>query len=705
MASSEWRSLGVAVALLFVATAVRAQDPGRAEEPDFSAILWLRRGDPSPETCARIRELGFDAVSIGRSQNASALSDHRLRFYGDQVAGKGVLELREAQWSAWRDAFLRSRSRGALARPSDLADPVVLERLRDATRDGVSRLLGGPAPLFVSLGDEASATRRGNPMDPVAGPAFEAAFREFVRGHCGGSIARLNERWGVQLGSFEELRAPTTDELRDRAFATTAMPRTFAAFHDVLAFQDQLFADATKAGLAVVRDLRSDLRCGLTGMQPPVAFGGHDYRLLMPDQTAYEAYDLGGARDLSLCFQAAGARFFQTIFPPPVDGPVRLPQAAWSSALAHGASGVIVWSSQEALQDERYASVLSSTDRRLEAAARHFGGARLLRDRLWIVESRPSTFAWWMLDSDVDGDTWTNRLTSYETEHGTSVRARVSWIQLCNDLGFQPRHVDSRDLVAGLQSRPPRAVVLPATLVLGDAEARALVRFVEAGGTLIADHSPGLYDQDLRRRSRGVFDEFFGLKDRSSRRSKLLIRNGAGASDHRVGSELGLAESSLSVDRPGRSLVPTNHMVERGRGRAVYLNLAVCEYAAARRPMLGGDEAPAVRELRRVVGQHLESAGLRRSIDASLRSGEGPLECMHLRGRDGRLLLAVRLDRSAEAWEARRRQEGSVVDDEVTLRFRSARSFRDLLTGKSYENVEEISLPFDPFVGVFLAFD
>ena len=61
--------------------------------------------------------------------------------------------------------------------------------------------------------------------------------------------------------------------------------------------------------------------------------------------------------------------------------------------------------------------------------------------------------------------------------------------------------------------RKYKVLILPATLCLSDAEAREIKKFCSAGGTVIADYLPGVWDQHGKGRADGgVLDEMFGVR-------------------------------------------------------------------------------------------------------------------------------------------------------------------------------------------------
>ena len=83
-------------------------------------------------------------------------------------------------------------------------------------------------------------------------------------------------------------------------------------------------------------------------------------------------------------------------------------------------------------------------------------------------------------------------------------------------------------LTGGMAAAERRRVAVRATLL--------------AGGVLIADHSPGLYDEHLKRRPVGLLDELFGVRERSFTLRDLLVREGRPADAARLPTGAAAAE-------------------------------------------------------------------------------------------------------------------------------------------------------------------
>lgn len=177
-----------------------------------------------------------------------------------------------------------------------------------------------------------------------------------------------------------------------------------------------------------------------------------------------------------------------------------------------------------------------------------------------------------------------------------------TWTRLTSELGLDYRYITQAMLLKGaLRPDEFRVLVLPMTQAVGPEEARAMLSFVEAGGTVIADVRPGLFDQHCKPAEPGTLDALFGI--RRTRRSGPVAK----PLDLRVrlsGEELSLQTPRSRVDpgiEPGnaRALakadgVPVMLVNSVGRGRAILLNFqllsdAVDErQAAAARAFLRG---------------------------------------------------------------------------------------------------------------------
>ncbi|MGE3173623.1 MAG: hypothetical protein AB7O97_13445 [Planctomycetota bacterium] len=632
-----------------------APSPGPVVRGGFETVLWVpaeRVADPAH--LRAVRDAGFSAVNLGPDGDPAPLLAAGLGWYLDQPVGKGFLELRDRDFLPLRNDYERRRDPDALVRPQCLRDPARTADLGIRAAAAALRHAeagrppqdapAAPGLLFVALADEASTTRHGDPLDLCRCDGCRTAFRAFALQRHGG-LAAVNAAWGTDFAAEPAIEPLSTDQVRRRELGGLLLPQNLQPWADWLDFVDDGFATAVAGIAGHVRRQLPGVPVGLTGLQPPLAFGGHDYARLLPGLSLLEPYDLAAAPELARSL-APAASYWSTLTLPtdPQEAAhgrfEALVTARLGEAAARGQAGVVVWNDAVALgQDGRPTAAgaqFRAAVQRLRPMLDACAGAVPLADDVWICESHASVRAWWMLDSNADGLTWVRRLGSYEVEHSTSVAARRSWVKLLADLGIRGRFVAADDLPVQLLQRRPRLLILPATVALGDRACAAITAYVKQGGVALADHSTALYGDDLVLRQAGGLDALFGLRERSLRQQDLAVREGRGAPGTRVAERLLRAELAEQLDDAAVFAEQ-----RQGRGRAVYLNLPVCDYARLR---LDPAAVAVAVDLRRRVRQVLRAAGVDPRCDVR---GDGLPTCIQrswLRARDGRTLLVVRAD-------------------------------------------------------------
>jgi len=122
----------------------------------------------------------------------------------------------------------------------------------------------------------------------------------------------------------------------------------------------------------------------------------------------------------------------------------------------------------------------------------------MLDDGIALLYSLPSTYA-----------------TSLENEpaYGDFVQDHAFWQDAVRELGMQFDYVSDQMLD---ENNPRlndyRVLVLIRAAALSDQSAQVIRRWVEQGGTLIADLPPGLFDGHCKLRDQGVLDDLFGIR-------------------------------------------------------------------------------------------------------------------------------------------------------------------------------------------------
>lgn len=639
--SARWAVQGAFAASFAVALAAQSA-PSPAPAARFERVLWTADPDAGVGVAARH---GFTAVQLGRGADPAPAIGKGLGFYLDQPVGKGLFELRDEEWAPVRAAYETSRDPAALVRPACFAAPGALLAAATAAAAEAERVRG-PALRFVALADEASATRHDAPLDTCRCSDCLAAFRAFAQRRFG-TLDAANAALGTQFAAFAQLMPPTVDQVRRRELGDAALPADLRAFAAWLDFVDDQYASAIRQLAMAVQAKVPGVPVGLTGLSAPSAFGGNDFARYLPSLSLVEPYAIGGAVELARSFAPAGAHHYATVAPPDEAALGGAALANWAQATfaalaADGAHGAVVWNDRTVAAPDGaltpFGAAVVAAQAALGPTLDACAGAQPVASAVWLVESQASVRAWWMLDSAGDGMTWPRRLASYERTHSTSQAARVGWLRVLQDLGVEPRFVAEATLAERLLREPPRVLVLPATIALADRTAQAIRAYVHAGGTVLADHSTGLYDEQLLRRGGGALDALFGVTARSMRVDALMVREGKPVAR---GRGLPLAEAGIAgamgETRDG-GMAHLEHAL--GRGRAVYLNAPVVGYGAWR---LDAAAVEPARDLRRRVRGVLQRAGVEPPCEVR---GDGLPTCIRrtrLRLRDGRDVLAVRV--------------------------------------------------------------
>ena len=177
-------------------------------------------------------------------------------------------------------------------------------------------------------------------------------------------------------------------------------------------------------------------------------------------------------------------------------------------------------------------------------------------DGIAVLYSYPSVFA-----SKLEA---AGSFGGYEEAHGALVK-------FIRDSGFQFRYLTDRMLRQGeVDLSKYKIIFLPRAEALGDHEARAMVRFVEQGGTLVADFRPGSYDEHCKARAKGALDDLFGIRHKGKAGARS-IQLRAGGESRKTASDAGILLNGAQAQRrvDGIPLWLTRTV---GKGRTILLN-------------------------------------------------------------------------------------------------------------------------------------
>jgi hypothetical protein len=269
----------------------------------------------------------------------------------------------------------------------------------------------------------------------------------------------------------------------------------FAAWADFKAWMDVAFADAQRRGTDAVHATDPHAIAAIEGAQIP-GWGGYDYTRLAYAVDLMEVNDDGenlpilrslnpNVIELTTSFGARSQDIFQI----------------WRELL-RGTRGLILWDDNDSIvhpdgtlgaRGEIYARLFAT----LHRVAPLLIAATPQVDPIAILYSPASFRTQWMLDQQPRGDAWIERGAEKELDDDAFRVALRTYVASLSQLGLEP-HFISAAMLPGLRDK---MLILPDTLALSPADARAIAAFAARGGVVIADTQPGLYDAHSRRLS------------------------------------------------------------------------------------------------------------------------------------------------------------------------------------------------------------
>ncbi|MHC4713860.1 MAG: beta-galactosidase, partial [Planctomycetota bacterium] len=414
--------------------------------------------------------------------------------------GGGVYWYHRAPYVERKEKFLRTGDKKYLERVPCLSDPAFRRKIHDKI---VKTAAKGTryAPLSYYVQDEGSLTCYTDQYDVCFGKHTLAAMREWLKKEYR-DIRRLNKQWGTKFRSWGKVVPMTLDEARTHG--------NLAPWADHRTFMETVFADYLKLVRDSVRELDADARVRLSGCQTSTPYSGMDYWRLHQVVEYFEAYSGGNQFEFHQSFagprtilgtwigygqkgRASKHRIWDSFF-----HQIRLFSVFWEYAVVDpdfGLSGSAedMSATWKTLHDSGVSRMLFDAERDNSGIAVHY--------------SFPSIHATF-------GEKKFDRLTA----------ARQGWLNILQQFGYQQTFLSRQQIEAGdLISRKFKALILPLSIALSPKEARAIKRFVRAGGRLIADYQTAVMDDHCTRLEAGQLDDVFGIKRFNMRNEPFYI--------------------------------------------------------------------------------------------------------------------------------------------------------------------------------------
>ncbi len=394
--------------------------------------------------------------------------------------------------------------------------------------------------VFVySLGDE------GVTLGCCVHPACLAAYRRYLAAQYG-SIEKLNASWGSTYASFDEVNLLDPKDNME----TAALKTSPARWYDRQAFARANLAQFSGRFVAAYKRLDPQ---AITGFEGTGTFGD-DYDAILGANTFYGPYPSIGD---DLVRSAAPRQLVRSNWMGYSKTADALSDAAWRMIMK-GVDSVWYWMWSGAGNWRGYLTptldywpATAELTAEMRPVRQGLGDlllqSKMLHSGIGVFYSVASA-----IGDQVDRD---SGLMGAQATHET-------WTRLTYDLGLDFRYVTSGMLKSGtLDTREFKVLLLPMSQAVSPDEAEAIRRFVQAGGTIIADVRPGVYDGHCKPVTPGVLDDLFGI--RRSGRSKAARLPVSIQGDWTVGRSMSNSRKRRSIPKfsprqPWRCRTPTS---------------------------------------------------------------------------------------------------------------------------------------------------
>ena len=601
---------------------------------DYEIIMYYAY---KPHQQMALRELGITAgkLSSGGTQQldgGKVWYKYNYRFYCDQIGTafyaayhtpaytpkQKMLQLAKAAYVKDRSSKKPFYRRPCLHDEQALAEAV--DRLRTAVK-----MQQRYRPFFYAHTDEGGVADLVTAWDFCFDPRTLSAMRRWLIDQYG-SLEAINDQWGTNFARLKDVMPFSTDEMMARK------GDNFSPWADHRLFMNQAFADTLLAGTKAVEEVDPQAKVGLVGCQMPSAFGGYDYWLLSQVMTAIEPYNIGNNREIWRSL-APDKPAVTTAFGVGDMEVWRL----WYQFL-HGDRGIIIYDEKHSYLDaegrptETGAGIAPTYKELTGGLCKQLAHMQHVNDPIAIHYSQASITAHWMYEARPEGKYWLRRGSAAERKRSDFLRLRESSIKLIEDNLRQYDFVAYGQLESGdFDNMGTKVLILPQSIAMSKAECDAVRRFVQRGGTVIADCRTAVMDEHCKMLEEGQLDDLFGIKrkdlDFAPGSPGLAAVAGEEVSRLRLPAKL----EQLRVAEPGIRAAqgaaawykdargkPAFIVKRHGKGRTIYLNAVITNYHRWRlRPPEGQDLAG-------LVGQILGQAGAQRQYAVTTADGGHP---------------------------------------------------------------------------------
>lgn len=692
--------------------------PENPKWDDYAVIMY--NGYKTPEQQKALWDIGFTAgkISSGATLNPDGGKEwyqYGFPFYCDQIATSFYAAYHTPAQNPKHKLLLDAKaayekdrsSKEPFYRHPCFDDPKALNAAVRRIAKAVKAQMRF-RPFFYGHTDEGGVADLVTAWDFCFCPETLKSMREWLKGQYG-SLEALNKEWDTSFATWDEVTPLTTDEMMARK------GDNLSPWADHRFYMNQSFAKALEAGTKAAEKVDPNARCGMLGCQMPSAFGGYDYWLLSNVFTAIEPYNIGNCREVWRSFapQKPAATTGFGVEPMEV-------WRLWYQAL-HGDVGVIIYDEKNSYLDAdakptEVALKIAPTYKELTAGiTKQLRQMQPVDDGIAIHYSQPSITAYWMFEARPEGKNWLERGSAAERLRSDFLRLRESFAKLIEDNLRTYTFVAYAQLEDGqFDKMGKKVLLLPQSIAMSQAECDAVRRFVQRGGTVIADCRTALMDQHCKMLDKGQLDDLFsiertsleskaGASDLQRTKAKHWIKNAPAVLEGVRTAEPGIrvigGAVAMYADAQG---VPAVIVSKHGKGTAIYLNALVTDYHRWRLVPPQGES------LRQLVNAILNKAHVSPQFAVTTADGQMPRGVEVFPYKSGKLtLLALHRNYQLRVNELGppeyQKQSALEAPMQLTVKLDGKRAVYDERTGKFLGKGKSVKVDLPMYEPVILA--
>ncbi|MFC1613829.1 beta-galactosidase [Gemmatimonadota bacterium] len=566
---------------------------------DYDIVMYLFGPNSMPgiwptidRQMQRLYVTTLSSYPLDHCKHANYMVQAQTRISGQESPDGGP---DRTYYDEMKKKYVETKDKAVLKRKYCLHDPAYKEQISRELKELCTPWVPF-SPLSYYVYEEPSFTCYGDALDLCFSEHSLKAMREWLKAQYN-SLQALNTQWGTKFISWDQVVPDDTYEAQKRG--------NYAGWADHRTFMEKSYADCYKYVLEELRKLDPQAIVLNSGTQESMPHNACDYsqlNLYTKHLNAYQ-YEIHRSMNPGVKISAGsgygvmGKRVFNDLY----------------ERLFKGANGgcYIFW---------QYCTIdpdltLNQSARDMEEGLREMRGEGIgklvglaLPDNhgIAIHYSYPSIHGSWIVDGVIK-----ERVT-YNTSETFNRFSRngEGWMNILRDSGLQFDFLSYGALEKGeLISKGYKTFVLPMSVSLSSEEVEALSRFVEQGGTLIADALPGAMDEHCTFRKDRVLQDVFGVRFSATDREDIAAMSGE--------PKLKLKGAKALSKTDGQPILVYN---EFGSGKAFLLNYFLDSYLDDKR------ENRNQKDLENIL-RVLETAGIQPKIKLTTLAGEPVTTC------------------------------------------------------------------------------